>query len=152
MKFHGTDNQIVELIIENYQFPEIEDGDWDSNWLNIFLRVESKLGKWQTFDPSLTTWEFQEIIDWFEDLSKNQKPKFSLLTFTEPNLTFELLNHPAEIIKSIRINFELELKPKSAIDEKKYFVDILADNETINQIIKGLKEEINDYPERKPSA
>lgn len=152
MKFYGIDHQIVELIVDNCQFPEIEDCEWDSNWLNLFIKVDSKFGKWQTFDPSLTTWEFQEIIDWFEELSKNQKPKFSKLTFTEPNLAFELLNQPTDIKKSIRICFNLELRPKSASDNAKYFVDILVDNDAINEIIKGLKDEIIDYPERKPNA
>jgi hypothetical protein len=65
MKFKGIDNQTVEFIITNYQFPDNQDGDWDGNRLNIYLKVDSKVGKWQTIDPSLTTWEVQEIIDWF---------------------------------------------------------------------------------------
>jgi hypothetical protein len=63
MIFQGIDKQSVELKITNYQFPENQDGDWDGNCLNIYLKVESKVGKWQTIDPSLTTWEVQEIIE-----------------------------------------------------------------------------------------
>lgn len=65
MKFKGINNQTVEFIITNYQFPDNQDGDWDGNRLNIYLKVDRKVGKWQTIDPSLTTWEVQEIIDWF---------------------------------------------------------------------------------------
>jgi len=32
MTFKGINNQTVELKITNYQYPEITDGDWDSNW------------------------------------------------------------------------------------------------------------------------
>jgi len=55
MKFKGIDNQTVEFILTNYQFPDNQDGDWDGNRLNIYLKVDSKVGKWQTIDPSLTT-------------------------------------------------------------------------------------------------
>ncbi len=31
MTFTGIDNQTVELKITNYQYPDINDGDWDGN-------------------------------------------------------------------------------------------------------------------------
>ncbi len=68
MIFNGIDNQIVELRITNYQYPDINFGDWDGNWLLIYLNVKSNVGHWQTIDPSLTTWEVKELIDWFADL------------------------------------------------------------------------------------
>jgi|SRR5690554_1276727 len=152
MIFSGVDSQTVELKITNYQFPDNQDGDWDGNWLNIYLKVDSIVGKWQTIDPSLTTWEIQEIIDWFDKLSNDKEPEFRLMTFTEPNLSFELLSEPTVKKKLIRINFDLESRPKSATNDKEYFVDILADNDEINELIKGLKNELSEYPERKPTA
>ena len=152
MIFSGVDSQTVELKITNYQFPDNQDGDWDGNWLNIYLKVDSIVGKWQTIDPSLTTWEIQEIIDWFDKLSNDKEPEFRLMTFTEPNLSFELLSEPTVKKKLIRINFDLESRPKSATNDNDYFVDILADNDEINELIKGLKNELSEYPERKPTA
>lgn len=151
MIFSGVDSQAVELQITNYQFPDNLEGDWDSNWLNIYLKVDSKVGKWQTIDPSLTTWEVQEIIDWFDQLSADKEPEYRLITFTEPNLSFELLNEPTDNNKLIRMNFDLECRPNSAIDDKEYFVDISADREELITIKKGLKDELNKYPERKPT-
>ena len=152
MTLKGIDNQTVELKITNYQFPENQEGDWDENWLNIYLKVDSKVGKWQTIDPSLTTWEFQEIIEWFDKLSKDKEPEFRLLTFTEPNLSFELLNESTENEKLIRIKFDLECRPKSATDDKEYFIDISADKDELITIKERLKDELNEYPERKPTA
>ena len=152
MIFKGIDDQTVELKITNYQFPENKDGDWDGNWLNIYLKVDSKLGKWQTIDPSLTIWEVQEIIDWFDKLSADKEPEFRLMTFTEPNLSFELLNEPTNNTKLIRIKFDLECRPKSASDDKEYFVVISADKDELLTIKKGLKDELSKYPERKPTA
>ncbi len=152
MTFKGIDDQTVELKITNYQFPENQDGDWDVNWLSIYLKIDSIVGKWQTIDPSLTTWEVQEVIDWFDKLSKDKEPEFRLMTFTEPNLSFELLNEPTDSTKLIRIKFDLESRSKSATDDKDYFVDISADKDELNTITKGLKDELSKYPERRPTA
>jgi len=152
MIFSGVDSQTVEFKITNYQFPDNQEGDCDSNWLNIYLKVDSKFGKWQTIDPSLTTWEVQEIIDWFDQLSSDKQPEYRLMTFIEPNLSFELLNEPTENNKLIRMKFDLECRPKSATDDKEYFVDISADRDELIAIKKELKDELNKYPERKPTA
>jgi len=127
MTFTGIDNQTVELKITNYQYPDINDGDWDGNWLNIYLDVKSKVGHWQTVDPSLTTWEVQELINWFDTLSINLQPEYADMSFTEPNLSFELLNDFKAVKKTFRLKFNLESRPQSATDDKEYFVDIIAD-------------------------
>ena len=59
MKFQGVDNQEVEFNVVNYEFPEISDCTYDSNWLLIKLNVKSKFGNWETIDPSLFTWNFK---------------------------------------------------------------------------------------------
>ena len=53
------------------------------------------------------------------------------MTFIEPNLSFELLNEPTENNKLIRMKFDLECRPKSATDDKEYFVDISADRDEL---------------------
>lgn len=151
MTFNGIDNQTVELKITNYQYPDINDGDWDGNWLNIYLNVKSKVGHWQTVDPSLTTWEVQELINWFDTLSKNSRPEYTEVGFTEPNLSFELLNDFGADNKTVRIKFNLESRPQSATDDKQYFVDIVTDNIELMRISTELKNELDKYPERKPA-
>lgn len=149
MEFRGTDNQTVELKITNYQFPKSLDRDWDGNWLNIYIKVDSKVGKWQTIDPSLTTWEVQELIDWFKDLSNDLKPKWIDMEFTEPNLSFYLLNDFKSKRKQIRIKFDLECRPKSAIEDKEYCVDFELDNSDLKKISSDLIAELKKYPIRK---
>lgn len=149
MTFNGIDNQSVELKITDYQFPKIVDGDYDSNWLNIYLNVKSKVGHWQTIDPSLTTWDMQRLINWFDNLSNNIEPEYLEIAFLEPNLCFELLDRFNSQIKTIRIIFDYESKPKSASEEKEYFVDIIADNDELKRIKLDLEKELENYPERK---
>ena|SRR5690554_2772303 len=151
MTFTGIDNQTVELKITNYQYPDINDGDWDGNWLNIYVNVKSKVGHWQTVDPSLTTWEVQSLIDWFDTLSHNAKPEYVDMGFTEPNLSFELLTDFDSDKKTFRIKFDLESRPQPATDDKEYFVDVVADNLELKRISTELKNELTKYPERKPA-
>jgi len=152
MTFYGIDNQTVELKVTNYQYPDNNEGDWDSNWLYLYLKVDSKCGNWQTIDPSLTTWELQELTGWFNSLSENQEPEYKEIQFTEPNLSFELIGKYDYIEKTIRIRFELESRPKSATDDKNYFVDIKADNKELRRISEELQKETEKYPKKKPTA
>ena len=147
MILNGINNQTVEIKITNYQFPSETDDD-DKNWLNIYLKVKSDVGNWQTIDPSLTTWEVKEIIDWFNALSKDFVPKDLELSFIEPNLSFELFENGNDPLKLFRINFNLESRPKSATDDKEYFVDCLANNQELKRIADDLKTELEKYPER----
>jgi hypothetical protein len=148
MIFIGIDNQTVEFKITNYQYPEIKTGDWDANWLLIYLNVKSKERQWQTIDPSMTTWEIRELINWFIDLSKNKKPKHKLLEFTEPNLSFEHIGYNKNKV-SIRLRFALECRPQAPIEDIEYYVDFEFDLFEIRQIITELSKELNNYPERK---
>ena len=148
MILNGINNQTVEIKITNYQFPNETDCDYDRNWLNIYLKVKSDVGNWQTIDPSLITWEVKEIIDWFNTLSKDLVPKDLELSFIEPNLSFELLENSNGSLKMFRINFNLESRPQSATDDKEYFVDCLADNQELKRIADELKTELDKYPER----
>jgi hypothetical protein len=151
MTFTGIDNQTVELKITNYQYPDINDGDWDGNWLNIYLNVKSKVGHWQTVDPSLTTWEVQDLVNWLDTLSKNSRPEYTSMSFTEPNLSFELLNGFNADKKTFKIKFNLEFRPQSATDDKEYFVDVIADNFELKRLSIELRNELNKHPERKPA-
>jgi len=51
----GKSGSRFELTIIGYQFPTTVDDEWDLNWLNISIAVESERGKWNATDPSLLT-------------------------------------------------------------------------------------------------
>lgn len=102
MVFIGIDNQSVELKIHNYQFPEdTTPGDYDSNWLLIYINVKSKQGHWQTIDPSLLTWDIEYIMKWLSELAENESVEEKSLEFIEPNLSFHLLNKRTDKTKPL---------------------------------------------------
>jgi hypothetical protein len=149
MTFKGINNQTVELKITSYQFPEITDGDWDSNWLNIYLKVNSTVGNWQTVYPALTTWDVKRLINWFDNLSNNIQLEATYISFVEPNISFELMDSFDSKKKTIRIQFNLEFRPKSAKDDRECFFDFIAGNNELKCIVVDLKKELEIYPERK---
>lgn len=147
MIFKGINNQSVEFRITNYQFPEITDCEYDSNWLLVYLKVKSDCGNWQTVDPSLLVGDLKDIKDWFEKLSNNIETDSNSLAFMEPNLEFELTKKNLEE-KHIRIIFDLESRPQSADDDKDYFVDCVFNNNELKLIAKELEKQVEQYPRR----
>lgn len=146
--FPGIDNQSVELKITSYQFPnETVLGDYDANWLDVYLNVKSNDGHWQTVDPSLLTWDVERIVKWLSDLADNKTVQDESLEFIEHNLSFHLLDNRSEV-KGIRISFDLESRPQSATDEKLYFVDCLLTNDLLRQLAQDLMTELSKFPKR----
>lgn len=148
MIFKGIHHQKAELTIINYQYPEVTKG-WDGNWLYIQLKAENNLGSWKAADPALTTWEVQEAIEWFAALSKGKKPASENLTFTEPNLSFQLLNSHTDLIKHIRIHFKLEFRSPFTPPKEECFVDIEVDDQELRRIKDEMIQELSGYPVRK---
>jgi hypothetical protein len=149
MILKGIDDQSVELKITNYQFPQINDGDWDSNWLLVYLNVNSKFGNWQTIDASLTTWEVKRLINWLDLISNNKIQELEVIEFTEPNLSFAFLR-TINSQKIIKIIFELESRPISHLDDIEYHVEFHWTNSDLKNYIKLFEEELEKFPERYP--
>jgi len=65
MIIHGINGETVEIRSAGYQFPGMDVGEYDANWLMIYLKVNGKERKWDALDPSLETMDLEAIIDWF---------------------------------------------------------------------------------------
>lgn len=102
--FEGLTSSLL-LGVERYQFPEILDDEWDSNWLIVTGRVELDGRRWQFRDPCLTTFEVQRLAKWLDDVAAGTA-KRAFCGFTEPNLDFEQISNQV-----IRIGFSLEALP-----------------------------------------
>jgi len=148
MTIIGIDNQRVEIKITSYQFPKTSKYEEDRNWLNVFLKVESNQGNWETIDPALTTSDLIEIKNWFEQILKNGKPKENNLDFIEPNLSFEFLDN-LEQQNLIRVIFDLEFRPVNYKEVIDYYVDFEATQKNIEKLITEIDSQIVNYPIRK---
>lgn len=145
--FGGVDGQSVELRIAGYEFAEATD-QLDLNWLIIGVKVDTSPENWEAEDPSLLTWELRSMVHWFDRLAEGKRPRYKHLVFTEPNLSFKLLNSSTVPLKRIRILFDMELRPHPPQEGRSYFVDIVADNAELQRIARELEKELACYPER----
>lgn len=103
-----------------YQFPEIGDQEWDSDWLNVRLHLQCGERTWERVDPALTSFEIQWLADWLDEVAQHAATfgswRHNRLTtrifFTEPCLGFEVLNgHPTGAAMTFRCFLAAEFLP-----------------------------------------
>ena len=71
MKLENSKGECFKLEIFGYEFPNILDDKWDSNWLEIGIEVKhSEKGTWTASRPCLLTFEVERLIKWLADLSR----------------------------------------------------------------------------------
>jgi hypothetical protein len=102
--FEGATSSL-RLGIERYEFPEIVDDEWDSNWLIVTGQVELDQKPWRFRDACLATFEIQQLAEWLDNVASN-KGKQAFCAFIEPTLGFEQTSDGI-----IRIGFSLEALP-----------------------------------------
>jgi hypothetical protein len=90
MEFTIDQNCSFTMSLIGYQFPELEDVEYDSNWLTVKIVVSDRRGKWSAVEPALLTYEVEWLIDWLKELSAGKYDKRHL-SFTEPCISFHLL-------------------------------------------------------------
>lgn len=141
-----NDNNKFQFKTINYQFPHIDDKDYDGNWLMIRVTINMNGKTWTKTDPFLLTWELQEISEWFMTLSKNEKPKYSDLRFIEPNLRFVLKEQdPARI----KVCLNAELIPDDWNRKDECYLEFDLDNKELEKISRGFHDELAKFPIRK---
>ncbi len=111
MLLKSDDEWEFQLQILGYEYPEIVDSEYDSNWLMISLRGRAPGGSWQATDPCLLTWEVVELAAWLGALADPTAEAITdTLEFSEPTLSFELAGKPGEMV-TLRVNFGLDVRP-----------------------------------------
>jgi hypothetical protein len=102
--FEGSTGSL-SIGVESYQFPEITDDHWDSNWLIIKGDAVLAGERWSFRDACLTTFELKRLADWLDQVWEG-KAEQPFCSFTEPNLDFERVSDI-----EVRILFSLEAVP-----------------------------------------
>ncbi|MEM9081434.1 MAG: hypothetical protein AAGC74_12160 [Verrucomicrobiota bacterium] len=149
MKLVKDSTRSFALHVAGYQFPELENEDYDSNWLNIRIDVLHPEGSWTATDPSLLTYELRELGTWLASITKNPAES-SEIDFIEPNLKFQ---YRAESDPQIlRILFELESRPGWAPSDgagmEDLWVDIPFAREDFESAAAAIAEECRRFPQR----
>ena len=150
VRFRFDDKNIAEMEILGYQYPQIDDKDYDGNWLNIGLDVKSEKGNWRTVDPSLLTSEVEDfmlaIVDLLGKQVYGEDGEIEPL-FIEPNLSFVLkLNGNGTVL--FKMFFGAESRPNFWPKNEDCCLQGVMSEEAVTKIAQGLKAELARFPKR----
>ena len=106
MRLHDGQGVTFELGVDGYQFPD-SDEYWDANWLMVRGRIEHPRESWTFRDPCLTTFELEQLAEWFESVVAGKADPANGY-FTEPNLHFSQGSTPEP---TIDVTFAYESAP-----------------------------------------
>ena len=142
---HG-DNQLL-FKIAGYQFPNNRNNEFDANWLMITIDLTTPQGHWEKTDPSLLTWEVQSLIDWLEAVVID-KEEWNAINFTEPNLSFCILDKEPQQI-TLGLGLALEGRPPFLVSSAKSkatdIVEILCSRTELKEWITYLQNQLAEY-------
>ncbi len=149
MLLSGDDSNRFELSVVGYQFPHLENEEYDSDWLRIHIQVNHPRGTWTSTDSCLLTWEVERLVEWFTSIAKGN-PIADDEDFIEPNLRFELLDDRSRM----RVYFELECRPSWAPSDgagmNDLWVDLNANAQELRNGAASLRADLEQFPIRVP--
>jgi hypothetical protein len=150
VKLIGANGNEFELTVAGYQFPNIEDDRWDSNWLHVAIDVRTDNGSWTSTDPSLLTSDVERLASWLDSVAAD-RTDVSEISFLEPNLSFGLHSQAGDTL-TIRVWFELESRPawaeKRFVGDRDFFIDIESTSGDIARASKDLRQQRQEFPPR----
>ena len=146
----GKSGSRFELTIIGYQFPTIVDDEWDLNWLNIRIDVESERGKWNATDPSLLTSDVDGLASWLDAVADGESQEREI-DFLEPNLALELRDESGSRV-TLRVWLEVESRPSSAPADgagaRDLWVDLDVSKRDVRRSASELRQQLQRFPPR----
>lgn len=106
-------NSHFEMTVIDYEFPEVRDDRYDSNWLIIEIRATHAKNSWSASYPCMLTGELAELADWLDAVADGKNTTLQL-GFFEPNLHFEVTESAP---KKLCVYIDAELKPAGVLGD-----------------------------------
>ena len=149
MNLHNKKGDEFRLEIIGYQFPDILDRYWDSNWLNVRVDGKNASGSWSVEDSCLLTFEVESLASWLIDFAKDKTLNRQKI-FTEPSPQFRFIKHrTGSYLLRIDLGYSFQKKIPDIFGRKKtihlYFP--LTENDLSYQFWL-LREQLKKYPQR----
>lgn len=127
MRLQSIDgSKLFVLRLVGYEFPDLENDDWDSNWLVVAIEVVTPVRKWSFSDPCLLTMEVHNLANWLFALRSGPPPERRIF-FTEPNLSFESDSIDPETAE-LRVYFACESLPTGVDSDEGEFFELFVLN------------------------
>lgn len=144
----SNNNEYIRFCIEGYQYPDQKavTNEYDANWLFLSYGFSMKGRQWERTDPSLLIWELRELAGWLEKMkSDNPNPVSKEMYFTEPNLSFRLIEKNKKSV-TLRVCIDAELK--YADSEEDEYLECTLDQQALADLIKSIRVELANFPQR----
>ena len=149
MNLRNRKGDEFRLEIIGYQFPDIIDRYWDSNWLNVRVSGKNTAGLWSVEDPCLLTFEVESLASWLVVLATNKSFK-SHKMFTEPSPQFRFIPHrTGSYFLRVDLGYIFRKKLTKLFKERKTISLYFPLNEIdLPYQAHLLREQLRNYPQR----
>ena len=149
MNLRNRKGNEFRLHIVGYQFPDILDSYWDSNWLKVRVCGANSVSSWDVEDSCLVTFEVESLAAWLEKLvvDKTSSPHIS---FTEPSPRFRVIKHKTgNYLLRVDLGYIFRKKMPDVFGEKKTIHLYFPINEIdLSHQAHLLREQLKKYPQR----
>lgn len=146
MKLENGNGASFSLDIVGYQYPDILDQYWDSNWLFVQIQIQLSEQSFSVKDPCLTTFEVPLIIDWLQRFAMNGAVEKGLV-FTEPTVQFKC-NIVRNGKQSLRVIFRPPPQGSTSQLKDNISLDFPFEQVLFSEIIENLQSQLDRFPQR----
>jgi hypothetical protein len=151
MRMTSASGDEFQMVIVRYQYPDVHEDRWDSNWLVVNGTVAASGEKWIFTEPCVTTFELADLADWLDDLvADGSEP--SAFEFTEPNLKFAYVPWPR---RAVQLTLAHESAPSSMSDHERQTgvtVEFPLSEQQTTTFAAEIRQALSEYPIRGGAA
>jgi hypothetical protein len=145
MKLNSSNANSFELKIIGYEFPEIKNDYYDSNWLMVQIDIVSSQGIWNATFPALLTFEVEQLANWLNSIdSIKDDPQGCALI--EPYLDFQFTTK-ANGQQFLNVSLGMEMLP-NWVTSNEFEIEFPVHEIDLPQIAKDLRLELERFPQR----
>ena len=150
MRITSAAGDEFQLVIVRYQFPDVHEDRWESNWLIVNGTVAAAGEKWVFTEPCVTTFELADLADWLDELVTNGTEP-SAFEFTEPNLKFTYV--PSR--RAVQLTLAHESAPASMSELERragVTVEFPLSGQQTESFAAEIRQALHEYPIRGGAA
>jgi hypothetical protein len=146
IRWRGIHDELFELEILNYQFPEIQEGH-DANWIMLGVNAKNELGSWSRQSSCMLAWELEWLHRWMRYVVHGQTD--NTLVFLETDLKFQYIAQAKDAYWfAICLRFGLSFYPDYPESKDHTIIVVQVSEIEIQRSINYLKQAMEIFPPR----
>ncbi len=107
----------MEISVTGYEFQDAFKDPFDANWLIFRVTLQSVHGawRWQVEDAGALTWEVEDCVNWLRALSTGESVTTDRWTFSEPDVSFDVIRHDDGAVVGLTVQLRDEFQPPTKV-------------------------------------